>query len=339
MSGMSFRFATPWILALALLVPALLAARTIWASRQTKPATMSFAPVSLAMGLTRSWRISWRPILTVMRLITIGLALLALARPQIVQGRETITGEGVEIALALDISGSMASLDFEPQNRLEASKQVITDFIAERPYDKIGLVIFAQESFNQSPLTLDHNMVTRSLGQVELAGDLGLDDGTAIGLGIANAANMLTNSDAESKIIILLTDGVNNSGQIDPLTAAEAAKAIGIKVYTIGAGRPGQVPVPVQSLFGGSQVVYQESMLDEDTLRQVADITGGQYFRAEDTQGLRAVYDEINNMEKSQVEVQVYNQYHELAGLLLVPAVLIFLAELVLRNTTFRKIP
>jgi Ca-activated chloride channel family protein len=336
---MSFRFAAPWILALALLIPALLAARHIWASRETKPATMSFAPARLAMGLARSWRIRWRPILRVMRLLAIGLALIALARPQIVQGRETVTGEGVEIALALDISGSMASLDFEPQNRLEASKQVITDFITERPYDKIGLVIFARESFNQSPLTLDHNMVTRSLDQVELAGDLGLDDGTAIGLGIANAANMLTNSDAESKIIILLTDGVNNSGQIDPLTAAEAAKALGIKVYTIGAGRPGQVPVPVQSLFGSSQIVYQESALDEETLRQVADITGGQYFRAEDTQGLRAVYDEINNMEKSQIEVQVYNQYHELAGFLLVPAVLILLAEFALRNTIFRKIP
>lgn len=336
---MSFRFATPWILTLALLIPALLAARHLWASRRTKPATMQFAPAWLALGLPRSWRVSWRPILVIMRLTAIGLALIAMARPQIVQGRETITGEGVEIALALDISGSMASLDFEPQNRLEASKQVISDFIAERPYDKLGLVIFAHEAFSQSPLTLDHNMVTRSLDQVELAGDLGVDDGTAIGLGIANAANMLTSSDTESKIIILLTDGVNNSGQIDPLTAAEAAKALDIKVYTIGTGRSGQVPVPVQSLFGGSQVVYQESALDEETLRQVADVTGGMYFRAEDTAGLKAIYDEINSMEKSQVEIQVYNQYQELAGLLLVPAVLIFLAELVLRNTTFRKIP
>jgi Ca-activated chloride channel family protein len=274
-----------------------------------------------------------------LRLLIIGLILIALARPQIVQGKETITGEGVEIALALDISGSMASLDFEPQNRLEASKQVISDFIVERPYDNIGLVIFASEAFNQSPLTLDHNMVTRSLDQVKLAGDLGIDDGTAIGLGLANAANMLTNSDAESKVIILLTDGVNNSGQIDPLTAAEAAKALGIKIYTIGAGRPGQVPVPVQSMFGGEDIVYQESQLDEETLRQVADLTGGQYFRAEDSDGLKAIYDEINSLEKSQVEVQVYNQYHELAGFLLVPAAFIFMSEMTLRNTLFRKIP
>lgn len=336
---MTFQFAAPWILLLVVLVPALLAAQHIVARRRTRPATMRHTAAHMAAGLPSSWRISWRPLLTAMRLLTISMALLALARPQIVQGKETITGEGVEIALALDISGSMASLDFEPQNRLEASKQVIGDFIAERPYDKIGLVVFAHEAFNQSPLTLDHNMVSRSLDQIELAGEMGLDDGTAIGLGIANAASMLTNSDAESKVIILLTDGVNNAGQIDPLTAAEAAKAVGIKVYTVGAGRPGQVPVPVQSLFGGSQIVYQESALDEETLRQVADVTGGRYFRAEDTEGLRAIYEAINEMEQSQVEVQVYNQYHELAGYLLVPAILIFLAEIALRHTTFRKIP
>jgi Ca-activated chloride channel family protein len=299
---------------------------------------MKHATTSLARGLPRSWRIIWRPVLTALRLSTIALAVIALARPQIVSARETITGEGVEIALALDISGSMASLDFEPKNRLEAAKIVIGDFIVERPYDKIGLVIFSSEAYNQSPLTLDHNMVMRSLEQAELASELGIEDGTAIGLGIANAANMLAHSDAESKVVVLLTDGVNNAGQIDPLTAAEAAKALGIKVYTIGAARPGQVPVPVQGLFG-EQVVYQESILDEETLAQVADITGGKYFRAEDTAGLRAIYDEINSLEKSQVEVQVYNQYYELFGWLLVPALIIFVLELALRNTTFRKVP
>lgn len=336
---MSFRFATPWILSLAILVPTLLMARHYWNQRRVRPATMMHTATSLAKGLPGSWRITWRPFLTALRLLTITVAIIALARPQIVQGRETITGEGVEIALALDISGSMASLDFEPHNRLEAAKQVIGDFIVERPYDKLGLVIFSNEAFNQSPLTLDHSMVARSLDQVELATELGLEDGTAIGLGLANAASMLANSDAESKIIILLTDGVNNSGEIDPLTAAEAANALGIKVYTIGAARPGQVPVPVPSLFGGTQIVQQESVLDEETLRQVADITGGQYYRAEDTAGLKAIYEEINNLEKTQVEVQVFNQYHELAGWLLVPALLLFLSEVTLRNTTFRTIP
>jgi len=335
---MNFQFASPWVLSLLLIVP-MLGVIYILARGRTKPATMKHAATSLARGLPRSWKITMRPVLNVMRLAIITLTVFALARPQIVQGRETISGEGVEIALAVDISGSMASLDFEPKNRLEAAKQVISDFIEARRYDKIGLVVFASEAFSQSPLTLDRKMTARSLDQVQLATDLDLDDGTAIGLGLANAANMLTNSDAESKIIILLTDGVNNAGQIDPLTAAEAANALGIKVYTIGAARPGQVPVPVQTLRGGSDVVYQESVLDEEILQQVADITGGKYYRAEDTTGLRAIYDEINQLEKSEVEVQVFNQYTELAGYLLVPALLILLLELVLRKTAFQSNP
>lgn len=336
---MNFQFADPWILLLALLLPLLLLVYHWRNGRQARPATLQYAATSLTRGLPRTWRTSLRPLLTGLRLLVVALILLALARPQIVQGRETIKGEGVEIALALDISGSMASLDFQPQNRLEAAKQVINDFVAERPYDKVGLVVFASEAFNQSPLTLDHTMLSRALAQVQLATDLGLDDGTAIGLGLANAANALANSEARSKVIILLTDGVNNSGQIDPLTAAEAAKALGIKVYTIGAARPGQVPVPVPGIFGGQQIVYQESVLDEETLRQVADITGGQYFRAEDTTGLQAIYDEINSLEKSQIEVQVYNHYTELAVWFLLPALLLLLAEMVLRHTLFRKLP
>jgi len=332
---MNFQFAAPWLLMLVLIVP-LLATRNFLNKKATLPATIKFSKTNLMQGMPTSWRIKLRPIGFVLRLIAITLAIFALARPQFVQGKETISGEGVEIALALDISGSMASLDFEPSNRLDASKQVIGDFVAERQYDKLGLVVFASEAFNQSPLTLDHNMLTRSIDQVELATDLGIEDGTAIGLGLANAANMLANSDAESKVVILLTDGVNNSGQIDPLSAAEAAKALGIKVYTIGAARPGQVPVPVQS---SSQVVYQESVLDEETLMQVADITGGMYFRAEDTSGLREIYDEINSMEKSMVEIQVFNQYTELASIFLIPAVLIFLVEILLRNTIFRTNP
>lgn len=333
---MSFQFASPWILFFLLVIPLL---GLIYWQRKSRPATMTHSGTTLVKSLPRSWRITWRPVLYSLRLLTLILVIFALARPQIVQGRETITGEGVEIALALDISGSMASLDFQPKNRLEASKQVISDFIAERPFDKIGLVIFSSEAFSQSPLTLDHKMVNRSLEQVQLAGDLGLEDGTAIGLGIANAASMLSNSEAESKVVILLTDGVNNAGEIDPLTAAEVAKALDIKVYTIGAAKPGQVPVPVPTLLGGTDIVYQESVLDEAILQQVADTTGGRYYRAEDTAGLKAIYEEINNLEKSQVEVQVYNDYTELFGLLLVPALLLLVLEMFLRRTIFRTIP
>ncbi|MCP4357902.1 MAG: VWA domain-containing protein, partial [Chloroflexi bacterium] len=314
---MNFQFATPWLLSLLIFIPVL--ALWHWRNRSAKPAAMRYPVAGLAKGLPGSWRITWRPLLTVMRLLTISMLLIGLARPQIGHAREIIKGEGVEIALALDISGSMASLDFEPDNRLQASKAVIGEFIEQRPYDKLGVVIFSNEAFAQSPLTLDHNMLQRSLEQVELATDLGLEDGTAIGLGIANAANMLTSSDADSKVVILLTDGVNNAGQIDPLTAAEAAKALGIKVYTIGAGRPGQVPVPVDTLFG-TQISYQESQLDEDTLRQVAEITGGQYYRAEDTSALAQIYDEINQLEKSQVEIQVFNQYQEMMIWFVLPA-------------------
>lgn len=340
----SFQFANPLLLGL-LAVVALLAARSLLArsgnSRRTaaRPATLTYSAASLARDLPRSWRVAFRPVLTAMRLLAIAMIVVALARPQIVQGQETIKGEGVDIALALDISGSMAALDFQPANRLQAAKQVIADFIAERPYDRIGLVVFAAEAFSQAPLTLDRNTLSRSLEQVELAPDLNLDDGTAIGLGLANAASMLVNSDAKSKVVILLTDGVHNAGEIDPLTAAEAAKSLGVKVYTIGAAKPGQVPVPVQSMFGGTQIAYQESQIDEQVLRQVADITGGRYFRAEDSRDLRAIYDAIDQLEKSQVEVQVFNRYQELAGWLMVPALLVLLIELALSHTVFRRLP
>lgn len=334
-----FQFASPAVFLLALLVPALLAAYALAGRRRARPATLQHTATTMVGDLPRSWRIAWRPLPTLLRLLAVALLLVGLARPQRVQGKETISGEGVEIALALDISGSMASLDFQPQNRLEASKQVIQSFVGERPYDKIGLVVFASEAFNQSPLTLDHNMVARSLDEVELATDLGLDDGTAIGLGIANAAHMLATSDAKSKVVILLTDGVNNAGQIDPLTAAEAAKALGIKIYTIGAGKPGQVPVPVPSLFGGTTIVYQESQLDEATLQEVAALTGGKFYRAQDTAALQAIYDEINQLEKSQVEIQVFNQYEELAAWFLVPGLLLLLLDVLLRQTLLRTIP
>jgi Ca-activated chloride channel family protein len=316
---MNVQFASPALLFLLLIVP-ILVGWYFYSKKRSKPATMIHTAASMVANLPVSWRITMRPVLLVM-------------------GRETITGEGVEIVLALDISGSMASLDFEPDNRLQAAKQVITDFIQERPYDKIGLVVFASEAFSQTPLTVDHQMLDRGLNQIELATDLGIEDGTAIGLGLANAANMLAESKAESRVLILLTDGVNNAGQIDPLTAAEAAKALGIKVYTIGAARPGQVPVPVKDLLGGAEIVYQESELDEGTLQQVAEITGGKYYRAENTAGLKAIYDEINSLEKSQIEVQVYNQYFELLAIFLFPALLIILLEIFLRNTIFRKVP
>jgi Ca-activated chloride channel family protein len=335
---MMFRFESPWFLSLLFLLP-VLAAWPLLTRRWSRPSGLRYADVKLVATSDRSWRVALRPLLNGVRIVALALIILAVARPQTGQAREIVKGEGVDIALALDISGSMASLDFEPQDRLEAAKRVISDFVQKRPYDQIGLVVFASNAFSQSPTTTDHNVLLRLLDRTELATDLGIDDGTAIGMGLANAGNMLKDSDAKSRVIILLTDGVNNAGEIDPLTAAEAAKALGIRVYTIGMGRPGQVPVPVVDLFGREQIVYQESALDEATLQEIASITDGQYYRAEDTAGLRQIYDEIDSLEKSQVEVERFTRYQELMGWLLIPALGLVVSEMVLRKTVFRKLP
>lgn len=335
---MTFRFEAPWFLSLLLLLP-LLATRSPLTRKWSRLSGLRYADTKLVANSVRSWRLLLRPLLPSLRFLAMALAILAIARPQTGLARETIKGEGVDIALALDISGSMASLDFKPQNRLEASKGVISDFIRERKYDRIGLIVFASNAFNQSPPTVDHNVLERLLNETKLSTELGIEDGTAIGMGLANAANMLAHSTVKSKVVILLTDGVNNTGQIDPLTAAEAAKTLDIKVYTIGVGRPGQVPVPVKDVFGQKQIVYQESVLDEETLQKIADTTGGRYFRAEDTAGLKQIYDEINNLEKSQIEVQTYTRYKELMVWALVPALFLFFIEMVLKQTVLRKIP
>lgn len=333
---MSFQFASPLFLALLAVVPVL--AWLVLRKRANRQAALQYANVSPVRG-GRGLKSRLRPLLTVTRLAALALLILGLARPQFVQAKEIVKGEGLDIVLALDISGSMASLDFEPQNRLEAAKRVVGEFVDQRTYDRIGLVVFAREAFNQAPLTTDHAVLNRLLDTVQLAPDLKLEDGTAIGLGIANAANMVKDSQAKSRVVILLTDGVNNAGQIDPQTAASAAQALGIKVYTIGMGRPGQVPVPVTDAFGGKQVVYQESQIDEDGLKQIADKTGGMYFRAEDTRGLEQIYSRINQLEKSQVDITNFTQHVELMGWLLIPALALLLGEQLLGQTLFRRIP
>ena len=334
---MILRFASPWILSLLLLLPLVLLWPYVFRTRG-RPSSLRYADTALTTGLPRSWRVYARYLLPLFRLSVIALVILSLARPQSGQAQEIISGEGVDIAMALDISGSMASLDFEPQNRLGAAKKVIGDFVQDRTYDRIGLVVFAREAFTQSPPTLDYDVYLRLLEQIELATDLGVADGTAIGLGLANAANMLKDSTAASRVVILLTDGVNNSGQIDPMTAAEAAKSLGIKVYTIGAARPGQVPFPYRGSFG-SQTVMQESVLDEETLQQIAEITGGLYFRATNTAGLQQIYEQINELEKSDVEVRTYTRYQELAWIFLIPAFVLILIEKMMASTFLRKIP
>ena len=334
---MTVQFGAPWLLGLLVLVP-VLAVLPLWAGGPTRAAALRYAHNPLAALPGGSWRLYLQPALRGLRLLTLALVIIALARPQTSEASQIIEGEGVDIALALDMSGSMASLDFQPQNRLGAVKEVISDFIDQRAFDRIGLVVFASQAFIQSPPTVDHEVLQLLLNQVRLAPDMRIEDGTAIGLGLASAANMLRESTAESKVIILLTDGANNTGNIDPLTAAMAIKTLGIKVHTIGAGRPGLVPVPQRTRFG-TRIVHHESDLDEDTLTQIAETTGGRYFRAEDTRGLQQIYDAINALEKSQIETSVYTRYRELAAWLLAPALALFLLELLLRNTVLRMIP
>ena len=327
------RLASPWLL-LLLIGPVLLALRPALKRFRPRTAALQFSDVRLTNHLTPSLRQRVRPMLPMMRWLALALLIIALARPQSGNAREIILGEGVDISIVLDISGSMAALDFEP-NRLEAAKQVIRDFIEQRRYDRIGLVIFATEAFSQVPPTLDYQLLERVLNETEVSWDIGLDSGTAIGLGLANAANMLRDSEADSRVIVLLTDGANNSGQIDPLTAAEIAKALNIRVYTIGAARPGPAALP----FPDGRVEYRDSEIDEETLRQIADITGGLYFRAEDTAGLQQIYDTINELERSRVEVRTFTRYRELAGWFVWPAVLLLALEMLLSRTVFRKIP
>lgn len=331
---MILRFASPWLLVL-LAIPVVLIILPRFVRWRSRPATMQYSDLRLTGYAGFSLRrVGQRFILPALRYLALILLIFALARPQSGSAREIITGKGVDIAIVLDISGSMAALDFDP-NRLGAARQVILDFIDSRQYDRIGLVIFATEAFSQVPPTTDYAVLKRILNDTQVSWDIGLDSGTAIGLGLANGANMLRDSEADSRVIVLLTDGANNSGQIDPMTAAEIAKALDIRVYTIGAARPGPAPLP----FPDGRIEYRDSEIDEETLKDIANLTGGLYFRAEDTQGLQEVYDTINELERSTVEIKTFTRYTELAVWLIIPAVILLGLEMTLRRTLFRAIP
>ena len=334
---MSIDFATPGVLLLLPVVVAL-ALMPIYAKNRSRPAAMRFANTDAARSSNRNWRLRIRPYVSSLRWIALALIVVAAARPQSSEAREVIKGEGVDIALALDISGSMAALDFDPDNRLEAAKQVIADFVRQREHDRIGIVVFAGDVFIHSPPTIDHDALTFLLDQIDLAAQLRVEDGTAIGMGLATAANMLKDSEAKSKVAVLLTDGVNNKGDIDPLTAAVAAETLGIRVYTVGMGQPEGVVQTRRGPFGTMRSVRRFN-LDEETLKEIAARTDGQYYLATDTEALRGIYDEINSLEKSEVEVSVFTQYDELAVWLLVPGALLLLLELLARGTVFRSAP
>ena len=329
MSGLSFE--SPWLLLLLPVVIAVGVLPYLW-RRRVGPTGMRYSDNTLVISSGRSLRLRIAPFVPVLRLMAVALVVAAAARPQAADAREVVRGEGVDIAIALDISGSMGETDFVP-HRLGAAKQIIADFIDDRQYDRIGLVVFAEEAFIQSPPTLDHGVLHRLLNDVHLADEMRIEDGTAMGSGMATAANMLKDSSAESKLVTLITDGVNNAGEIDPITVATAAESLGIKLYTIGVG----TSEPLASSSLGE--VSQESPLDEEMLQEIADITNARFYRATDTEGLRNIYAEINALEKSEVEILLFARYRELLGWLLVPALTLLAMDFVLSYTIFRKVP
>ena len=269
----------------------------------------------------------------VLRIAVITLISIALARPQLTNKWSSQSTEGIDIMMALDISGTMLAEDLRP-NRLEAAKKVASDFVIARPNDQIGLVVFAGESFTQCPLTTDHAVLVNLFKSVEYGM---VEDGTAIGLGLANAVNRMKDSETKSKVIILLTDGSNNRGDIDPQTAAEIAKTYGIRVYPIGVGSYGQARVPVQTPIG-KQYITMDNEFDETTLRSIAETTGGQYFRAKDNTSLKAIYDQIDQMEKTKLRVREFSKHTENFMPFLYAALICLLLELIIRYFVLRTI-
>ena len=263
------------------------------------------------------------------------LFIIALARPVEEHSESETTIEGVDIVLAMDISGSMLAQDFKP-DRLEASKAIAAEFIADREGDRISVVAFAGEAFTQCPLTSDRGAVQTSLSRLRSGV---IDDGTAIGNGLATAINRLRESSAKSKVVVLVTDGVNNSGQISPRMAADIARDLEVKVYTIGVGRRGQAPMPAMDPYGNFMMVMADVEIDEDVLREIAKVTGGKYFRAENSDALTKIYEEIDQMEKSKVQVTDYISYEELFLSWVLWGVLLLVVELLFSRVVLNRLP
>lgn len=326
------QFANPTYLYLLLIIVPLIAWYIVRLSKTQ--ASFKLASTNAFSKKNRGFRTYLRHLPFALRMIALALIIVVIARPQAVDSWEKSETQGIDIVLALDVSGSMLAQDLQP-NRLEAAKKVAAEFITDRKNDNIGLVIFAGESFTQCPMTTDHKVLLNLLNGI----DFGMiEDGTAIGLGLANAVNRLKDSDSKSKVVILLTDGSNNRGQIAPLTAADLAKSYGIRVYTIGAGTKGMAPTPVQTPFG-MRLQNMPVDIDEKTLSEIASLTGGKYFRAEDTDGLRGVYNEIDDLEKYLISVQNVTRKQELFLPFALFALGLILAELILRRTWLRNIP
>lgn len=332
----SFQFVHPEFLFLLLLLPIL----AIWRGRWGRPVAIRMPSTDDAIHVGAKTRSKTGGFLMFLGLLSFALLVVAFARPRHGKGSTDVEASGIDIMLTLDVSGSMEALDFKVEgqqvNRLEAVKDVVAKFAAQRPNDKLGMVAFAGRPYLVSPLTMDHEFLGKRLKDVKMGQ---VEDGTAIGSAIVSSVDHLRDSTAKSKIIILLTDGVNNAGSANPLTATEAAKALGIKIYTIGAGTRGEAPFPVQDGFGRTHLQMVPVEIDEEMLGEVATATGGQYYRATDTGSLEKIYDSINQLEKTTRKLKKYQQYDELFLWFLVPGLGLLLLELVLAQTRFRRLP
>ncbi len=329
----NIEFVNPEAFLLLLLVPAL--AAWYWLKlrhRQTQLTVSTTAPIA-AMS---TWRTKLYPYLPILRMLSFIAIVAALARPQLTLKEEEIKAEGIDIVMVMDISSSMLAQDFQP-DRLQVSKDVAKQFVDKREYDRIGLVVFAGESFTQCPLTTDHRVVKDFLDGLQCGL---LEDGTAIGMGLASAVNRMKESESESKVIILLTDGVNNSGYIKPMTAAEIAQELETKVYTIGVGTRGMALSPVSRRSDGRYIFGMANVeIDEKLLSEIADMTGGKYYRATDEESLEAIYAEIDQLEKTEMEITSFKRYSEEFRRFLIFGLLLLVAEILLRLTLFKTLP
>ena len=334
---MPLTLAHPWFLLLLLLLPV----AAWWRGRQGKPAAFLYSSVQLVSGVANISQSTAGRALAALRWLTLALFIVGLARPQFVESETAVKASGIDIVVAIDLSGSMEAEDFELKgqrvNRLIIAKDVLKKFVEKRPGDRIGLVAFAGKAYVAAPLTLDHDFLQMNIDRLELHT---IEDGTAIGSGLSAAINRLRELKSKSKIVVLMTDGVNNAGKVPPLTAAEAAQALGVKVYTIGVGTRGLAPVPRGVDFFGRKVYGQAEVdIDEKTLTAVAQKTGGEYFRADNTDTLRKIYERIDTLEKSEVETKKYVHIKELFHWAVAPGLGLLLLEVLLANTVWRKLP
>ena len=333
---MNFNFGHPYYLLLLGFIPLL----SKWRKNRLKESAFLYSSVALLRGVANLKKSRSRSLLALCRCLVLILCILAMARPRFSEGKTSIKASGIDMVIALDLSNSMAAMDFvqdgERVNRLQIAKSVLDGFIDQRSNDRLGLVAFAGRAYIAAPLTLDHDFFSMNLKRL----DLGIaEDGTAIGSALTAALNRLRGVESKSRIVILMTDGQNNAGKIPPLTAAEAADALEVKVYTIGVGTKGMAPFPQKDPFGRTVFVQAKVDIDEQTLKEISRKTGGKYYRADNTEAFKEIYAEIDRLEKTEVEMKQYTRHEELAAWFLIPALSLLLLELILQHTVWRKLP